>query len=75
MNKAVVVHLQEMADTSPAARPLRRRAALLVGQWVIKLKQEDRPAAYQALLSLLADRDPAIKLAACASLHALVDDW
>jgi len=69
------VSLQEIADQSPAARPLRRRAGLLVGQWVGKLKGEDRPLAYRALLSLLADPDPAMQLAAVASLHALIDDW
>ena len=31
--------------------------------------------AYRALLSLLADPDPAMQLAAVASLHALIDDW
>ncbi len=67
--------LQEIADQSPAARPLRRRAGLLIGQWVGKLKGEDRPLAYRALLSLLADPDPAMQLAAVASLHALIDDW
>jgi hypothetical protein len=67
--------MQEIADQSPAARPLRRRAGLLVGQWVGKLKGEDRPLAYRALLSLLADPDPAMQLAAVASLHALIDDW
>lgn len=71
----LTVSLQEMADQSPAARPLRRRAGLLVGQWVGKLKGEDRPLAYRALLSLLADPDPAMQLAAVASLHALIDDW
>ena len=67
--------LQEIADDSPAGRPLRRRAGLLIGQWVGKLKGEDRPMAYRALLSLLADVDPAMQLAAVASLHALIDDW
>lgn len=31
--------------------------------------------AYRALLSLLADADPAMQLAAVASLQALIDDW
>ena len=66
---------QEIADESPAGRPLRRRAGLLTGQWVGKLKGEDRPMAYRALLSLLADADPVMQLAAVASLQALVDDW
>ncbi|KAL3137934.1 hypothetical protein ABBQ38_005181 [Trebouxia sp. C0009 RCD-2024] len=67
--------VQEVADESAAGRPLRRRAGLLIGQWVGKLKGEDRPMAYRALLSLLADADPAMQLAAVASLHALIDDW
>lgn len=66
---------QEIADESPAGRPVRRRAGLLIGQWVGKLKGEDRPMAYRALLSLLADTDPAMQLAAVASLQALIDDW
>lgn len=44
---------QELADESPAARPLRRRAALLLGAWAPKMAQADRPAAYRALLSLM----------------------
>lgn len=67
--------LQELADQAPANRPLRRRAGLLIGQWVGKLKQEDRPVAYRALLSLLADSDAAMQLAGVVSLHALIDDW
>lgn len=66
---------QELADQAPANRPLRRRAGLLIGQWVGKLKQEDRPMAYRALLSLLADPDAAMQLAGVVSLHALIDDW
>ena len=45
---------QELADEAPAARPLRRRAAMLVGAWAPKLALADRPAAYRALLGLLA---------------------
>ena len=66
---------QEIADESPAGRPVRRRAGLLIGQWVGKLKGEDRPMAYRALLSLLADTDAAMQLAAVASLQAHIDDW
>ena len=67
--------VQELADQAPANRPLRRRAGLLIGQWVGKLKTEDRPMAYRALLSLIADPDPAMQLAGVVSLHALIDDW
>lgn len=44
---------QELADEAPAARPLRRRAAMLVGAWAPKLALADRPAAYRALLGLM----------------------
>lgn len=59
MPDAGKVHLgmlsgQELADEAPAARPLRRRAAMLVGAWAPKLALADRPAAYRALLGLLA---------------------
>ncbi|KAK9830439.1 hypothetical protein WJX72_011753 [[Myrmecia] bisecta] len=67
--------LPELADSSLAGRPLRRRAALLLGQWVAKLSTEDRPAAYRATLSLLPGGDAALQLAGVTSLHALVDDW
>lgn len=59
--------MQELADTSKEAKPLRRRAALLLGQWVVKINAEDRPAAYRALLSLMADQDTALQLAAVRS--------
>jgi len=49
---------QEMADTAPAARPLRRRAALLIGAWAPKLAHADRPDAYRALLGLMARPTP-----------------
>ncbi len=52
---------QEMADTAPAARPLRRRAALLIGAWAPKLAHADRPDAYRALLGLMARPTPSDK--------------
>ncbi len=61
---------QELADTSKEAKPLRRRAAWLIGQWVVKLKAEDRPFAYRALLSLMNDEDMALKLAAVSSWYS-----
>lgn len=64
--------LQELADISPEAKPLRRRAALLLGQWVVKLSAEGRPAAYRALLSLMADHDTALQLAAVSSIVYVV---
>lgn len=66
---------QEMVDAEPAAKPLRRRAVLLIGQCVPNLLRPDRPMAYNALLANLAAEDPAFKMAAVTSLHALVEDW
>ena len=69
------MRLQELADTSPENRPLRRRAGLLLGQWVSKLKAQDRPAAYRALLGLIADDDFCTSLAGVSALHDLINDW
>ena len=67
--------LPELSDRRPATRPLRRQAALLLGNWAPKLSPELRPAAYSALVALLAEPDAAVQLAATAALRALVDDW
>lgn len=67
--------LPEMGDRCPAARPLRRRAIKLVSYWTAKLKKEDRPPVYRALVAALGEEDAALQLAAVATLRALVDDW
>ena len=67
--------LPEMDDRCPAARPLRRRAIKLVSYWTAKLKKEDRPPVYRALVAALGEEDAALQLAAVATLRALVDDW
>lgn len=65
-----------MGDRAPEARPLRRRAIKLVAHWAPRLKKDDRPAVYRALVAALADEgDAAMQLAAVATLRALVDDW
>lgn len=66
---------QELGDQSKAAKPLRRRALLIVGQWTPKLHERDRPAVYHAVLQMLGDQDAALQLAAVATLQSLVDDW
>ena len=63
---------QELADEAPAARPLRRRAAMLVGAWAPKLALADRPAAYRALLGLLARQNLLFKSRLCAPGFCLV---
>lgn len=67
--------LQELADASPEHKPLRRRVAILIGQWVPQLKGEDRPTVYRALLDLLADEDFGVSMAGVAAFQDLVDDW
>ena len=64
-----------MADGSREAKPLRRRALLVIGEWTPRLHESDRPAAYQAVLQLLMSEDAALQLAAVSALQSLVDDW
>ena len=59
-----------MADSRPEMRPLRRRATVVVSQWVQKLAKQDRPAVYRALIGLLSEEDNAIVLASIATLQA-----
>lgn len=53
-----------MAAT-PATRPLRRRAARLVGEWVARVEGDDRPPVYGALLAMLAEDDMCMKVCVC----------
>jgi hypothetical protein len=39
--------LPELSDATPAVRPLRRRVAVLVGDWVARVENADRPALYR----------------------------
>ncbi len=51
-------------------RPLRRRAIVVVSQWVQTLAKQDRPAVYRALVGLLSEEDSALVLASIATLQA-----
>lgn len=64
----------EIANRHPNGRILRRRCAWLIGQWVSKVKEDICRPIYLALTELLGDEDAATQLAACRSLHNLVDD-
>ena len=59
--------VQDMADMSAEAKPLRRRAAMLLGQWAVKLPATERPAAYRSLITLMGEEDAAVQLAAVSS--------
>ena len=61
---SAVCCVQDMADTSAEAKPLRRRAAMLLGQWAVKLPATERPAAYRSLVTLMNEEDAAVQLAA-----------
>lgn len=69
LTQSVCMLHQEMADQAPAAAPLRRRAALVLSKWVPRAGDGDRPAAYAALLQLLASNDAAVQLAAINALQ------
>ena len=54
---------------------MRRRAIVLIGQWVSRLTSADRPEVYRAALEVLAEEDFALSLAAVGCLNDLVGDW
>ena len=67
------LHLvQDMADKSAEAKPLRRRAAMLLGQWAAKVPATERPAAYRSLIMLMGEADAAVQLAAVCSGPPLI---
>ncbi len=63
-----MLHHPDQSLQQPHERILRRAA--LRPRWVPKLPPGDRPAAYRALLSLLASSDAALQLAAISSFQA-----
>lgn len=65
--KIEVNAVQDMADIFAEAKPLRRRAAMLLGQWAVKLPATERPAAYRSLITLMGEEDAAVQLAAVSS--------
>ena len=44
---------------------------MLLGQWAVKLPATERPAAYRSLITLMAEEDAAVQLAAVRSLNRL----
>ncbi|CAG9463738.1 unnamed protein product [Pedinophyceae sp. YPF-701] len=67
--------LREAALPGATLRPLRRRAVIVIGQWVGKLDGDMRPGVYSVLIAALSSGDPAISLAAVAALRAIIDDF
>lgn len=68
--------LLEIQDKSPVNTILRRRVAILLGQFVAKLPDEARDSCYRVLVEMLSERGSiALQLAALSSLRLLIDDW
>ncbi|KAK8946844.1 hypothetical protein KSP39_PZI007198 [Platanthera zijinensis] len=64
----------ELSNNHPNMRIIRRRIALILGQWVSEIKGDSRKLVYHALIRLLQDHDIAVRLAACRSLCYFVQD-
>ncbi|KAG2485576.1 hypothetical protein HYH03_015738 [Edaphochlamys debaryana] len=69
--------LQELADPSPANKPIRRRIGAVVAANVDRVPEDDpiRPTLYQAMLGLMAEGDAAVALSGIGALTALLGDF
>lgn len=71
--------LHELSTTSATEKPLRRAAMRVVSAWVSKLKKEEKPPIYRALIDALsisnAGDDPVIYLSSIAALNNMIEDW
>ena len=71
-------HQQAQGQAHPLCKALRRRAAWVCGQWVARASQQLRPPMYARLAALVSPRtepDVGVRLAACAAVRLLVDDF
>jgi len=64
----------EVSNHHPNMRIIRRKIALLLGQWISEIKGDTRKLVYHALVGLLQDNDIAVRLAACSSLCYLFQE-
>ncbi|KAK8461169.1 hypothetical protein SEVIR_2G454900v4 [Setaria viridis] len=64
----------EVSNRHPNMRIIRRKIALLLGQWISEIKGDTRKLVYHALVGLLQDNDIAVRLAACSSLCYLFQE-
>lgn len=74
------VLVQEVQKTTPGFNIIRRRASILLGQWIsIKISQQSRPTVYQMFQHLLNKDDPlndqVVRVTAGRQLKNIVDDW
>ncbi|KAL9269914.1 Importin-11-like protein, partial [Drosera capensis] len=64
----------ELTNDFPSRRIIKRKVALILGQWVSEIDAETKQQVYSASIRLLEDRDVAVRLAACRTLWSLVED-
>lgn len=64
----------ELTNDHPNMRIIRRKVALILGQWVSEIKDDTRRSVYCALIQLLQDPDLCVRLAASRSLCFLIED-
>jgi len=67
--------LQELAEGRQEFKPVRRRVARLIAQWVARVEHEDRPAVYRGLIEAMTVQDACMQLTAVDALRTLIDDW
>lgn len=72
--------VKEIQIQQPGYNILRRRIAILIGQWVsVKISPDSRPTVYQITQHLLNREDPlndlVVRLSAARNLKRSVDEW
>ena len=74
------VLVKDVRNSTPGFNIIRRRAAILLGQWIsIKIPQETRPLVYQIFNHLLdpsdATNDQVVRVTAGRQFKNVCDDW
>lgn len=75
------VLIQEVQKQKPGFNILRRRASILLGQWIsIKIGEQSRPLVYQIFQHLLTKdgqplNDQVVRVTAGRQLKSIADDW
>lgn len=64
----------ELGSNHSNMRLIRRKVALILGQWVSEIKEDTRRPVYCAMIKLLQDPDLCVRLAATRSLCFLIED-
>lgn len=70
----------EVQESRPGSNIIRRRVAILIGQWVsVKVATESRPTVYKIMQHLLSPEDPlndlVVRLTAAHNMKRCIDEW